>query len=930
MKKSLCILTVMAFFAPALAEERPTSLESKSIEGKVQTTTPSKSNLHSEEPIDKIKVTGSRINRIGTEGPSPLYIYSQEDLENSGYSSAGDFLRDTTISHFGVGREQSGRSTAGVSSAGIKGEQALILINGLRVVEDPHANAVDLNLIPLFAIERVEILKDGASALYGSDAVGGVINFITKKDFSGIELQAQASPTAWPLVKGGSRGDIAVIAGESSRDWSYISSFHLRFQDQVHNADRAWTKKSISPIGPYGIFTVGRGKPYIDPSCPNITSDGCEFNVAGHSSKLPRQSQLYGYLQADYKIFGENKLYTQVLSSWKNTNWFYAPVPGGLPIPAQHKMSYATGQPGVLRFRFMEAGKRDTTTNNFAGDLTVGLRGWLSHSWDYDINLKLAHITKNNKEKGLLLKKELTQAILTGVYDPFNKSRRDLSTALYTAKDNNDSILLSSSLDFSGDLGFLSKTLNDLNLATGIQAYFKNYDQNADKKSKAGEILSNAGGDGYGERFVLSHYFEMGHHFSEILELQLAGRTDYYSDDFGSTFNPKGAFRFQPWLKPMLKIAKKLTFNPKVAVRFQPHSRFFLRGSVGTAFVAPSLDDLNQSDFETYPWIFDTVACYNELKSQKSFATTYKALGEMSVEKKEEFVKDFLIEQKDVMGRRNLKKTVLSELKKLSQSFPQKDYCKDRQVKGMGKGNKKLKETKAIVASLGSVSQITDEHSLTLDLWYIRKSGVPGYGLGKKTIDSELNFGNDYVAKKGVTVKRKSSQHNPIDKIQTKLLNLGKTHISGVDIDWESDMTNIRIPSGNPYFKSSLSYILFFRKEDFPGIGYVDKIGKFGSPRWRNISSFGWKNNKHNISLTAHIVSPFNKRSSELEDLPLSIRWDLDYQFIMSEKTSIRLGWSNLLFQDPPYDKEAESNQLDHDIFESRGPFFFAGIKHKI
>ena len=478
--------------------------------------------------------------------------------------------------------------------------------------------------------------------------------------------------------------------------------------------------------------------------------------------------------------------------------------------------------------------------------------------------------------------------------------------SLYTAKNNNDSTLIFSSLDFSGEAGFWN-----IDLATGFQAYFKNFDENTDKNKKDGKILSNAGGDGYGERYVLSYYLEGIKHFAEILEVQLAGRTDYYSD-FGWAANPKLAFRWKPF------------------------SHFLLRGSIGTAFIAPSLHSLYQSDFEGFPFIFDTVACYNELKDKGDFNKVYTELGDLSNKEKETFVKDFLIEQKDIINRKDLAAKVKTELENLSKSFADKEYCQGRQVFVSAEGNKKLKETKALVASLGSLLQINDQHSLTFDLWYIQKSGLPSSGLSKKTMDAELKFDNDYVKDKGVKISRDSSKsYNPMHNgpehgIKTKLLNLGQTQTSGIDLILESDMANTNLFNGHPYFIDKVSYIFFSKAEAFPGIGYVDGIGKFGLPSWRNIATLGWRNKKHNISLTAHTISSFGKISSELENLPIYTRLDLDYQFLINQKTTFKFGWSNLLFSSPPVDEKADNNKLDHDIFEARGPFFFSGIKYTI
>lgn len=928
MKKLFCIffIALTVFFVPPVfsAEHSAEEMQDSVMENTEEIPDEAEEMETDAKDVEQIKVTGSRITRIDTKGPNPVVIYTKEDLENSGYSSAGDFLRDTTATHFGVIREEAGHSASGGSFTSIKGEASLILINGVRVAKEPTAGYVDLNLIPLYAIERVEVLKDGASAIYGSDAVGGVINFITKKNFSGTEIHGQVAPTIWPLYKGGSRADIATVFGDANNKWSYIGSFHFRFQDSIENSERKWTNKTIATVSPYAVFNG-----QVDPKCPEELkqSDGCEFNVADYSTRHPQYSQLYGYFQGNYKL-NETTLYTQLIASYKTDIWSYAPIPGGLMIPSGHKMRFGQGQEGLLEYRFMEAGKRDSTYNNFIGDLTIGAKGYISPTWDYDTSVKLVHIIKNETEKGLLLKKELKEIIFNGIYDPFNSTKRDLSKAIYTAKSNHDSTLLLGSLNFSGEAGFW-----DIDLATGLQAYFKNFDQNADENKKEGKILSNAGGDGYGERHVLSYYLEGIKSFSEMLEIQLAGRMDYYNDSVSPEIAENSKAN-----KNTRESTNRFTINPKLALKFKPISQLLFRGSLGTAFVAPSLELLNTSGSESFEWIFDTVACYNELKSTGKFNKIYEQLGNTPEKEKETFAKDFLIDPRNTFNRSKLSKEVKAELKNLSSDLPETEYCKNRQVFTRAEGNKKLKETRAIVASLGSHWQIADDHSLTFDLWYIKKSGVPSSGLDKKTLDAELKYGNDYVKEKSdgeITINRNSEKnYNPLYKslnhgIKTRSLNLGGTQKTGIDIDWTSDMSSINLFGGNPYFKDRISYILFSKVEGFPGMS-VDNIGTFGAPQWRNIAVLGWKNKKHNISITAHTVSSFAKESSELENLPMYTRWDLDYQFAINEKATFKFGWSNLLFSSPPVDEGKPNNKLVHDIFESRGPFFFAGFKYAI
>ena len=548
----------------------------------------------------------------------------------------------------------------------------------------------------------------------------------------------------------------------------------------------------------------------------------------------------------------------------------------------------------------MEAGRRETTYDSLIADFTVGSKGYISTTWDYDFSLKLAHVRKKETAGGLLLQKELTDSIVEGLYDPYDPTKRDLSKAKYTAKSKDSSFLFFSSLDFSGESGFW-----DIDLATGLQFYRKNYRNITDKQAKEGNILSNAGSDGFGERNVFSYYLEGIKHFGDILEIQVAGRADRYSD-FG------------------------LTFNPKLAFRLQPSSQILFRGSVGTAFVAPSLELLNQSSGEGYPFIYDTLACYNEIKNKGKFENISNTLKDKN--ETDKLLKDFLIDQRGTHKQSNLSKETKTALKNLSQSLGETEYCKERQYYSYFEGNKKLKETKALVASLGSHIQLTENHSFTVDLWYIRKDGIPSSGLDKSTMDAELKLGNSAVKEQGITIDRdETSPYKAIAQkekpsIRTKLLNIGKTQNTGLDFIWNSELN--KFYKGTPYLKNDLSYIFFTKGEGFPGQGFINIIGQFGLPSWRNNFTMGWKDNKHNISLTAYLTAPFAKKIAQLDNLSMYSRFDLDYQFTMNEKTSFTFGWSNLLFSTPPLDPDDESNQLDSDIFEPRGPFIFAGVKY--
>ncbi len=158
--------------------------------------------LAQEAAPQRVEITGSSIKRIREEGALPVQVISRQDLERQGIVTAEQVIASLSINGNGLDNlaanadvvSGAARGNNGSSSANLRGQGAastLVLLNGRRVAAHGlNGGVVDLNSIPMAAVDRIEILKDGASAIYGTDAIGGVINFILRKDFAGLEAQA--------------------------------------------------------------------------------------------------------------------------------------------------------------------------------------------------------------------------------------------------------------------------------------------------------------------------------------------------------------------------------------------------------------------------------------------------------------------------------------------------------------------------------------------------------------------------------------------------------------------------------------------------------------------------------------------------------------------------------------------------------------------
>ncbi len=158
------------------------------------------------QELQRVEVTGSRIKRIDTETPSPVQVITREQIERSGAQSVTEILTRAPAANVGSFDENAISSfTPGAGSASLRGlgpQATLVLINGRRVSPFGFASGgqttfVDINQIPIDAVERIEVLLDGASAIYGSDAIGGVINVILRRNFNG--LQASGSTELAPV-----------------------------------------------------------------------------------------------------------------------------------------------------------------------------------------------------------------------------------------------------------------------------------------------------------------------------------------------------------------------------------------------------------------------------------------------------------------------------------------------------------------------------------------------------------------------------------------------------------------------------------------------------------------------------------------------------------------------------------------------------------
>src|SRR3989454_3622683 len=200
---------------------------------------------------EEIVVTGSRIRRKDLTTPAPVTVISRDQVQASGKVSIGDFLQ--TIPEQGnstnTAVNNGGDGTVNVALRSLGQNRTLVLGDGKRMVFGAGGNggtlasAVDLNAIPISAIERVEILKDGASSLYGSDAIAGVVNIITRKKANGTEVSGYTGTSS---RGGGTAYDLSLTTGASGDTGNFIFTGGYFNQNEIFAGQRGWAQNAVA------------------------------------------------------------------------------------------------------------------------------------------------------------------------------------------------------------------------------------------------------------------------------------------------------------------------------------------------------------------------------------------------------------------------------------------------------------------------------------------------------------------------------------------------------------------------------------------------------------------------------------------------------------------------------------------------------------
>ena len=561
--------------------------------------------------LETVYVTGSRIARGSDfENPAPVVTFSSDDIAKSGYANLQQLLEDQpfvgngTFSTRGNNQDSTANGAASISLRGLGADATLVLVNGRRVAissfaESITTNFVDINTIPVAAIERLEVLKDGASAVYGADAVAGVVNVILKKDFDGFEVSGGGG-----FADGYDEYNASGIWGINGEDSNVTLVLDYFRNSTLKNSERGPLGTANQSARGGEDFRSSRGFPgrfivngvtTIDPACPPDRRAGqtCVYDF-GPWNLLTPEAERTGLMVLGNQRFGDVEFFTEIAAQHNTSIAQGAPTPldesAGLTVPVTHPNNPYPGATSLAigRFRTVDAGPRgwNIQTDNIRG--VFGLRGKLLDRWDWEVAAQRARSESEqtgSRAQGWVRTDYLQQEIDAGRYNPFGGTFNPQSTidAITTSLvRQGTSNLTAYDAQISGELFDLPA--GKVAMATGIEYREEEVSDIPDEQFQRGLIFGTEAVSAEASRDNWSAFVEFSVPVLESLEVNVAARYDDYSD-FGDTF------------------------NPKISARWEPLESLAFRASWGTGFRAPSLAQIGLGPSQESQFFVDTFGC---------------------------------------------------------------------------------------------------------------------------------------------------------------------------------------------------------------------------------------------------------------------------------------------------------------------------------
>ena len=893
------------------------------------------------QKLEKVEVTGSSIKQIEGETALPVLVITREEIQRTGAGNAEELLRSiatnssggsSSVANTGAGGGQGGGSSASlISMRGLGSARTLVLLNGRRTAPAGGSSAIDVSTIPIAAIERIEVLRDGASAVYGSDAVAGVVNFILRKDFAGREVSVTfGAPTRtgggddvkaslfvgfgdltkdrYNINIGASYQKVKPIIGS---DRSFASNLNVGEQlDRTSNtafpasivlpSNLALRSPNYPNCGPFSLVSP------LQPTNPG----NCRYDNSPYVAIQPLSEQWNGLLTGRLNLSASVEAYAETnFTRNKTTNTIQHVLINGSALTATHPYTttlrtlldtnYAAF-PALRRFIGSAYSLLPPTSpyypaafaaaNGLAGqplvlqfrsiptgqrvteDVTDNSRvvaGFrgVGMGWDYDASL-------------LYAKNKISENLVDG-WPLFNQYLSLLNTGVinpFGATADPAALAAAQGTIFRGNW-FVNTTSVTSFDAKGSRELFQ---------LPAGAVNLALGGEVRKEKLDLApsqtnkNFLVAGFGGAGVpLNADRDVRSAYaeVSIPIIKSLEANAAVRYDNYQRV------GTTTNPKASIRWQPTEAVLLRAAVGTGFRAPTLVDLY---------------------SPVSFGITTN-------------------------GQRDLLRCPLGG--------PTTDIDCSNQFVTINGGNAELKPEKSRSTTLGVLFEPSKAFSIGIDSFRIDLRDVIRTGVPVSTIlASPTVYAN--------LIQRGPVDGNPsgvgrITGISQQLTNLGKVNVSGFDLDVKARLLN-----GTEYkvtARASGTYMQKYETQNLDG-SFANAINVTSGTtpgvvlRWRHSASFTLERGVWAATLAQNFQNSYYDTRTALQPATVPLRSvgayeTYDLQGVYSGLKSLRVvvGVKNVLDRDPPYANSGSGfiGSYDLSYADVRGRFVYTNLIYR-
>jgi iron complex outermembrane receptor protein len=562
--------------------------------------------------VERIEVTGSRIKRTDIESASPITVFNAEDLAKSGHVTIEKFVHSIPAMNGGMNGSNTNNGSGGAASANLRGlgaARTLVLINGRRYASG------DLNSIPMAFIERVEVLRDGASTIYGSDAIAGVINFITKKNFEGVELTAQYDLAG---EGDGETSRVGATIGTSSDKGNVVISLEYANRNTIWQKDRDFSKQPFAESGgaliPTGsganafgtwVSTVpgsqyATGGPYVvDPTTGAVRKYAPatdSYNYATASYLVTPQDVFSINSAASYEIADDVKAFLEGGYTNRQSDQLMAADATfwGATVTADHPNN-PIGEDVVISRRLTETGGRSFNQDFSDFRMVTGFEGFLENGWSWDVSYNYARYTDasldigraNTKRYNLMLDPtacaEDAGCTAVGLWNPFQADSLTPQQVAFGSIPNSPvdtGVTKQFMANLTGDTGDFGLEAGSIGWATGVEKRWESYRSIPDGGALIGEIYGVVGEPTEGA-------YDLDEAYAEINVPILAGLSYAERLDFSA------AVRSTNYNFLQSQITKKF------GVEYSPVTSLLVRATYADGFRAPSITDLYSPQAES-------------------------------------------------------------------------------------------------------------------------------------------------------------------------------------------------------------------------------------------------------------------------------------------------------------------------------------------